>query len=58
MTTEVMTLVNDLISQQRWDEAYSMLSRYAAQQPNDPQMQYELGVLCSTWVAMPMPRCI
>ncbi len=41
-----MSLVNDLISQQRWDEAYSMLSRYASQQPNDPQIEYELGVLC------------
>lgn len=41
-----MSLVNNLISQQRWDEAYTTLSRYAQQQPNDPQIEYELGVLC------------
>ena len=45
MATDVMNLVNDLISQQRWDEAYSILNRHASQQPNDPQIQYELGVL-------------
>lgn len=46
MATNVMSVVNDLISQQRWDEAYATLSRFAQQQPNDPQLEYELGVLC------------
>lgn len=41
-----MSVVNDLISQQRWDEAYATLNRFSQQQPNDPQIEYELGVLC------------
>jgi tetratricopeptide (TPR) repeat protein len=46
MTANVMSVVNELISQQRWDEAYTTLNRYAQQQLNDPQIEYELGVLC------------
>ncbi len=45
-----MQLVNDLIGQGRWDEAHSVLIRYAAQQPNDPQVEYQLGTLCYNMV--------
>jgi len=46
MAADVITLVNDLISQQRWDEAYTALKNFAAQQPNDPGIEYQMGVLC------------
>lgn len=46
MAANVMQLVGDLISQGRWEEAHSVLGQYAAQSPNDPRLEYELGVLC------------
>lgn len=46
MTNQVMQLVKDLISQERWDEAYSVLSRHARQTKNDPEIEYQLAVLC------------
>lgn len=46
MAAKVNQLVNDLVNQGRWDEAYSVLLRYASAQPNDPQIEYQLGMLC------------
>ncbi len=46
VAAKVMQLVNELTGQGRWDEAYSVLLRFAAQQPNDPQIEYQLGMLC------------
>ena len=41
-----MQLVMDLVSQERWEEAHSVLSRHARQNRNDPETEYQLGVLC------------
>lgn len=46
MATDVLHMIGELISQGKWDEAHSVLSKQAAQTPNDPQWEYELGVLC------------
>ncbi|MCA9814981.1 MAG: tetratricopeptide repeat protein [Candidatus Obscuribacterales bacterium] len=42
----VMQLVNELVSQDRWDEAYSVLTRHAQQNRNDHEVNLGLGVLC------------
>lgn len=41
-----MQLVKDLITQDRWDEAHSVLIRHARQTRGDPEVEYSLGVLC------------
>ncbi len=46
MAAKLTQLVNDLVSQGRFDEAHSVLQRYAAQQPDDPDIQFQLGSLC------------
>ena len=46
VAAKIMQLVNDLIGQGRWDEAHSVLIRYAQQQPGDPQIEFQLGNLC------------
>ncbi len=43
---KVLQLVKDLVSQDRWDEAHSVLARHAKQTRNDPDVEYYLGVLC------------
>ncbi|MBX9669606.1 MAG: tetratricopeptide repeat protein [Candidatus Obscuribacterales bacterium] len=43
---KVLQLVKDLVSQDRWDEAHSVLARHARQTRNDPDVEYYLGVLC------------
>ena len=41
-----MQLVNELVSQDRWDEAYSVLSKHAQQHRKDPEISCSFGVLC------------
>jgi superkiller protein 3 len=48
LSAKVNQLVHDLVSQGRWDEAYSVLVRWAGQQPQDPDVQYQVGSLCYT----------
>lgn len=48
LSAKVNQLVHDLVSQGRWDEAYSVLIRWAGQQPHDPEVQYQVGSLCYT----------
>lgn len=43
---KVLQLVKDLVNQDRWDEAHSVLTRHARQSMNDPDVEYYLGVLC------------
>lgn len=43
---KVLQLVKDLVNQDRWDEAHSVLTRHARQTRNDPDVEYYLGVLC------------
>ena len=38
--------MKDLVSQDRWEEAHSVLARHAKQTRNDPEVEYHLGVLC------------
>lgn len=49
MQTPYAQVVSDLVSQGKWDEAYSGLVQYAQQNPsvgmNDPSVQLQLGVL-------------
>ncbi|HNB13988.1 MAG TPA: tetratricopeptide repeat protein [Candidatus Obscuribacter sp.] len=49
MQTPFAQVVSDLVSQGRWDEAYSGLVQYTQQNPGmdarDPAMQFQLGVL-------------
>ncbi|HEY9716564.1 MAG TPA: tetratricopeptide repeat protein [Trichormus sp.] len=46
MTAKVSQAVFELVAQGKWDEAYAMLAQMAAQSPNDPRIEFELGVLC------------
>ena len=48
VTAKVNQLVNELLSQGRWDEAYSVLSGILQKQPNDPEAQFQLGSFCYT----------
>jgi hypothetical protein len=48
VSAKVQQLVNELLSQGRWDEAYSVLAAYVAKQPDDPEALLELGSFCYT----------
>ncbi len=48
MSAKVNQLVHDLVSQGRWDEAHSVLIRWSGQQPNDADVQFQVGSLCYT----------
>ncbi|HEY9792966.1 MAG TPA: tetratricopeptide repeat protein [Candidatus Obscuribacterales bacterium] len=45
MSAKVNQLVHDLVSQGRWDEANSVLVRWAQQAPDDPDAQLQCGTL-------------
>jgi tetratricopeptide (TPR) repeat protein len=45
MDDQIMKTISDLVSQGRWEEAYALLLQYANQQPNDPLLQYQLGLI-------------
>ncbi|MDR3614174.1 MAG: tetratricopeptide repeat protein [Candidatus Obscuribacterales bacterium] len=46
MAAKVMQTITELVLQGRWEDAHSLLSQYSDQQPNDPLLQYQIGVLC------------
>lgn len=46
MTSKIDQLINELTSQGRIEEAYSVLTSHVAQNPEDPDAQFKLGSFC------------
>ncbi len=45
MTTDVKQLVRELVEKGQWDEAQSILLRLIGEEPNNPELEFSLGIV-------------